>query len=358
MRILLVSDTTLPHVCGVSRKIGHIQEHLESLGHEIRVIGPFQFFKIMFFSFPVGFPNLITAYNMINDYSPDIVCLMTEGPVGFVFKLCCMLQSRKYMTMYTTRLPEYSRLYGQLIFMGPLFHFLTLSYMNWFHCSSELIITPSESMKNILVNRNPFLKNRIKCILNGCDTSQFNHLGSDFPELRAYSDAKPLWLYVGRVSIEKNLRDFLNLDLDGTKVVVGDGAELNNLREEYQKNSNIVFMGLRYGEELYQIYRSCDIFVFPSRTETFGQTMVEAMASGLPVAAYPVPGPLDVVVHGKTGYLHEDLSEACRQSLKLLKQNPDTIKDTCHQHAQTFKWKNMCDSMIDSIQQTRSLCSS
>ena len=250
--------------------------------------------------------------------------------------LHCTLNGRKYTTMYCSRFDLYV---AEVV--GDIPARLCASWLSWFHSWSSAVITPSPSMAENLRAQIP----HVTGILNGCDTTSFSPDGPKCPEMEDL--AHPIWLYVGRVCKEKNVGALMSLalesKLEGTVVIVGKGPDLDDYEKAYSnaKTSTAVkFLGWRSGADLESVYRSADVFVFPSLTDTFGQVMVEAMASGLPVAAFPTTGPVDVVRNDVTGSLDSDLQQACRKALES-KNN-----DACLAHARTFSWNEMSKKFL------------
>lgn len=331
-KMLLLSDCSKNHICGVTRKQNEIIKNINKFGYECKLIS-----SDMFWPFKCPYWNNVEltmieplSYyiisGMIEKYNPENICIMTEGPIGLMAAFHCNIVGRKYSTMRCTRFEWY--------FNNYLIRKIIESYINIFHYFSKCCITPSIELSKTI--------NHPNCvgILNGCDVKSFSISGEKYKELEKYE--KPLWLYVGRLTNEKNvlvLND-LNDKIDGTIITVGDGPEKKKLNK-----SKIVNLGWVVGEKLYQIYRSCDFFIFPSKTDTFGQVMVEAMASGLPVAAYNVIGPNDVVIHNKTGYLSDNIEKSCHEVLKL-KKNSENISENCINHSKSFSWDVMIQEFI------------
>lgn len=329
MRVLLVSDCSQKQVCGVTRKQNELVKQLRLKNHIPKLLTCDDFWnkKAPYWSHvklavisPIAYWKLI---RMIEKFNPQVINIMTEGPLGVMTSLHCKLKGRPYTTMRCTRYELYvdSSLIGRMI--G--------NYINTFHSFSTACISPSPSLSKLYTHHNSI------GILNGCNINEFNREGPSNPDL--YDIEGPKWLYVGRVEKEKNIQALLDISsrLNGSVIIVGDG----NYTDKVKEYPNVYFMGWKQGEELVKIYRSCDVFVFPSKTDTFGQVMVEAMACGLPVAAYPVIGPKDVVLHGSTGYLDEDLYKACMESHKY------TNRKACIEHAKTFSWSDMCDRFLE-----------
>jgi glycosyltransferase involved in cell wall biosynthesis len=331
-KFLLISDCSTSHICGVTRKQNEIIKNINKFGYDCKLINTdiFWSFKCPYWNnFEITTINPVSYYiisDIIEKYDPENICIMTEGSIGLMASIHCNITGRKYSTMRCTRVECY--------FNNYLICKIIELYFFIFHYFSECCITPSiEYSKTI---------NHPNCvgILNGCDTNSFSSKGEKYEELNKYK--KPLWLYVGRITNEKNILILNDLSdkLDGTIITVGDGPEKKNLNKP-----NIINLGWIVGEKISQIYRSCDLFIFPSKTDTFGQVMVEAMASGLPVAAYNTIGPNDVILHNKTGYLSDNLEESCNNLLQMIK-NKDNIKDECINHSKSFSWDNMIKSLI------------
>ena len=331
-KILLLSDCSKNNICGVTGKQYEIIKNIDKFGYECKLIN-----SDMFWPFKCPYWNnveMITidpfSYYIISDvierYNPENICIMTEGPIGLMAAIHCNIVGRKYSTMRCTRIECY--------FNSYLIRKIIESYFYIFHYFSECCITPSIELSKTINHKN--------CvgILNGCDTKSFSISGGKYKALEKYE--KPLWLYVGRITTEKNvlILNDLNDKLDGTIITVGDGPEKKKLNK-----SRIVNLGWVVGDRLSQIYRSCDFFIFPSKTDTFGQVMVEAMASGLPVAAYNVIGPNDVVIHNKTGYLSDNIERSCQEVLKLKKKS-ENIAENCVNHSQLFSWDTMIQELI------------
>jgi len=321
-KILIVSDAWAPQVNGVVRTLSYTKKCLESFGYQVFVITPDQFFSIPCPTYPeirlALFPgNKMTS--SIKSIAPDIIHISTEGPLGISARNYAIRHDLRFSTAYHTRFPEYihSR------FRIPLG--FTYRFIRWFHKHSSAVMVPTSSVLNDLQKwevKNAVLWPR------GVDTELFK------PNAERAKNDQPIFLYVGRIAIEKNLEAFLSLDLKGEKWVVGDGPELKKLRQKYP---NVTFFGAKTKEQLPFYYNKADVFVFPSRTDTFGLVLLEAMACGLPVAAFPVTGPIDVIegdannVKAKAGILDGDLGLACQQALTLSRKH-------VRKHAENFSW--------------------
>jgi glycosyltransferase involved in cell wall biosynthesis len=255
----------------------------------------------------------------------DHVHIATEGPVGLAARACCLHQSRCFTTSYHTRFPEYIYARSGIPVAIPY------AVLKWFHNAGAGTMVSTQTLANELFERG---FKRILRWSRGVDHGTF-HPGAaieiDFP--------RPIFLYAGRVAIEKNIEAFLSLDLPGTKLVAGDGPERRRLEAKYPAAR---FLGVKSSAELAKLYASADVFVFPSRTDTFGNVIIEAMACGAPVAAFPTPGPLDVVGGSGAGVLDEDLRRAALKALEIDRKVPS-------RYARTFTWENSARQFLDSV---------
>lgn len=254
---------------------------------------------------------------LIESHQPCAIHIATEGPLGLAGRRYCVKKKLPFTTAYHTRFPEYIHARSNI----PVG--LTYKLIRWFHEPASAVMVATQSIEDDLKARG--FKN-IRRWTRGVDTALF-HPGEKNNAL--YPWPRPISLYVGRVAVEKNIESFLALDLPGTKVVVGDGPQMEQLKARYPQ---VKFLGAKVGKDLANHYRSADLFVFPSRTDTFGLVLLEAMASGLPVAAYPVAGPLDVLGDSPAGCLDEDLGKAALTALSI-------EPGLCRAHALGFSWE-------------------
>ncbi len=317
-KILIVTDAWAPQVNGVVTTLKTVIDHLRAQGHEIKIISPDMFKTV---ALPI-YPEIRLAVlpkrkmaQMIDDFAPDSVHIATEGPLGWAARAIFLKRGWRFTTSYHTKFPEYA---NESIGMP-----LRLGYavVKKFHGKSSAMMVATRSLEDDLAARG--FQNAVTWT-RGVDTKLFNRRRKKALELPG-----PVMVYVGRVSVEKNIEAFLDLNVPGSKLVVGDGPQLTKLKSKYP---NVTFVGAKFGEELAAHYRSGDIFVFPSKTDTFGLVMLEAMACGLPVAAYPVTGPLDVLAGSKAGKMDEDLSKAVKAALKA-------DKKAARDHALKFSWE-------------------
>jgi glycosyltransferase involved in cell wall biosynthesis len=303
LRIVLVTDAWHPQINGVVRTLDTLAQELAADGHMVELLTPSGFRTIPLPSYSDIRLALTTPRQIarqIDAAKPDHVHIATEGPLGFLARRFCLARDISFTTSYHTRFPEYLR--ARL----PVPENWTYRWLRRFHNASAGTLVATPSLAAELTQRG-FTK--VRLWTRGVNTQTYR------PDRRPTLDLpRPILLSVGRVAVEKNLPAFLDLDLPGSKVVVGDGPALPTLKAQYP---GAIFLGARTGEELADIYASADLFVFPSRTDTFGIVLLEALASGLPVAAYPVTGPLDVLGDGLGGALSEDLGQAIRTALAI-----------------------------------------
>jgi glycosyltransferase involved in cell wall biosynthesis len=303
MRILIVSDAWKPQLNGVVRTLEALIAELSRMGVLVETITPADFRTLPLPSYSdirlaVATPRRVAA--RIDAFAPDHVHIATEGPLGLAARRACMRRGLRFTTSYHTRFPEYLRA------RMPVPEAWSYRWLRRFHGAAAGTLVATASLHADLAARgfgNLRLWNR------GVDTQAFHPRHRRTP-----IHPGPIFLYVGRVAVEKNLPAFLDLDLPGTKMVVGVGPDLEPLREAYPAT---VFAGALTGEDLATAYASSDVFVFPSRTDTFGLVMLESLASGTPVAAFPVMGPADVFDDGVGGVVSADLKAAALAALAV-----------------------------------------
>ena len=303
MKIAIVTDAWRPQVNGVVRTYENTVAQLHDLGHQVLVVNPEAYRTIACPTYPsirlaVAPRGRLTRE--LQAFDPDAVHVATEGPLGHAARAWCLRNGLPFTTSFHTRFPEYIRL------RAPIPESWSYAWLRRFHGRAERTLVPTASQREHLLQRG---FSNIMVWPRGVDTTLFQPLAEPVLDL-----PRPVFLYLGRVAVEKNLEAFLQLDLPGSKVVVGDGPDRERLAQRYP---GAVFTGFLFGRELAQHLASADVFVFPSRTDTFGIVLLEAMACGVPVAAYPVTGPIDVVQNGVTGILDEDLGKAALAALQL-----------------------------------------
>ena len=338
MKILIVTDAWYPQVNGVVRTLDTIRNEVEKLGHTIHMVTPDQFRTIPCPTYPeirLALFQKTTIANAIDRFAPDAIHIATEGPLGQAARRVCLRRGLPFTTAYHTRFPEY--IYAR--FRVPLG--LTYRLMRRFHAPSKGIMVATQSIRDDLEERS-----FAPCVplSRGVDLEQFKP-----GQKGLLDDPRPIQLYVGRVAVEKNLEAFLTLDTPGTKYVVGDGPSLDAMRQNYP---DVRFLGAKHGGELAGIYAAADVFVFPSLTDTFGLVLLEALASGLPIAAYPIAGPKDVLAGhfcsadapdpSAVGCLDWDLKQAIDCALTL-------SPERCLAYARTFSWENVAQQFVDNL---------
>ena len=277
----------------------------------------------------LALPGPAKIARLIEEARPDNIHIATEGPIGLAVRRYCRKRGLPFTTSFHTRFPEYisARL--------PIPESWIWSALRWFHGASHAVMAATPALAGELRGRG--FRN-VVLWPRGVDAQLFHpRAGADLGLPR------PVFLSVGRVAVEKNLEAFLELDLPGTKVVVGDGPARAALERDYP---HAVFLGSRQGEALAQAYAAADVFVFPSKTDTFGLVLLEALASGVPVAAFPVTGPRDVIGDAPVGALRDDLREACLAALKLSPQD-------CLSFAASQTWEASAQAFINNISQVR-----
>jgi 1,2-diacylglycerol 3-alpha-glucosyltransferase/glucuronosyltransferase len=302
MRILVATDAWWPQVNGVVRTYERLAVEVEPLGSRLSFLTPANFRTLPCPTYPeirLALPSSRSCREQVDALAPDAIHIATEGPVGWMVRAYCKRRHIPFTTSFHTRFPEY--LSSRLAVPESWIY----AIQRRFHNAGDGIMVATRSLADDLEKRG---FKRLVPWTRGVDTAHFR------PRSVRRFGVDPVFLYVGRVAIEKNLDAFLKLDLPGRKVVVGDGPQLSALKRRYPATT---FMGDRQGEDLAICYSSADVFVFPSRTDTFGMVLLEAMASGLPIAAYPVTGPIDLVTPGVSGVLAHDLREAALAALAI-----------------------------------------
>ena len=304
LRVLIVTDAWAPQVNGVVRTLEMLGRELRALGHDVRYATPEGRFTVPLPTYSeirlAIFPRRALE-KIFREFAPDAVHIATEGTIGMSARAICLKHGIPFTTSFHTRFPEY--VHARFFFISES---LVYRWLRWFHRPATAMMVATPSLKRELEE-------------HGFKNLRIWSRGVDVDHFRRIPDAKfpypgPIWLYVGRVSVEKNIEAFLKLDLPGTKVVVGDGPARSALAERYPEAR---FLGPKIGEDLVRAYSASDVFVFPSHTDTFGLVMLEALACGLAIAAYPVPGPRDVVGDVPVAVLDKDLRAACLRALAL-----------------------------------------
>ena len=328
-RLVLVTDAWHPQVNGVVRTLETTIHELRKLDVETIPVTPQSYRTVPLPTYSeirlaVTRPSRVAAE--MEAARPDFVHIATEGPLGFMARGWCLRNGMGYTTSYHTRFPDYGPARRQV----PLG--LSYRFVRRLHNSGVGCMVSNSTLERELRARG--FQNIYQWI-RGVDADAFNP--DEPPALRDLP--RPIFMYVGRVSVEKNIEAFLSLDLPGTKVVVGAGPALEPLKAKYR---DVVFTGTKHGRELTAHYTSADVFVFPSLTDTWGLVLMEALACGVPVAAYPIMGPADVIGDSGVGILDQDLRKACLAAL-------DIPRDACRAHALKYSWEASARQFLDNV---------
>lgn len=333
MRLLIVTDAWYPQVNGVVRTLEALAGELEALDVKVDFLTPGAFRSLPCPTYPdirlaLTRPGIVRR--MIETIAPDEIHVATEGPLGLMTARLGRRESFGFTTSYHTKFPEY------LAERLPVPLSLSYRWMRRFHNTGRGCMVATETLRSDLAGRG--FRN-LMMWSRGVDTKMFH------PERKRVLDLpRPIFMNVGRVAPEKNLDAFLNLDLPGSKVVVGDGPDLAGLKRRY---ADVHFLGLHTGEALANLFASADVFVFPSLTDTFGNVVIEAMASGVPVAAYPVMGPIDIIGDSGAGVVDTDLKRAALAALEC-------DRDRVLRHAAGFSWAASARQFLDNVITARS----
>jgi glycosyltransferase involved in cell wall biosynthesis len=335
LRILIATDAWAPQVNGVVRTIETLRDELLGMGHAVEVIGPDRFRTVRAPSEPslrlAVLPGRRLA-PMVDAFGPDAVHLATEGPLGVAMRRLCLRRGWPFTSCYATKFPEYlkARLYVP--------ERATWGALRWFHRASSGVMVATPSLYKELVAKG---FSNIRSWTRGVDLDLFRPIDGANLGL-----PRPVFAYVGRVAIEKNIEAFLSLDLPGSKAVIGDGPARVALEKRFPEAR---FFGAKFGEELAHAYAAADVMVFPSLTDTFGLVLLEAMACGTPVAAYPVTGPRDVVGDAPdAAALDPDLRAACLRALGL-------SRSAARAHAEKYSWRRCAEIFLDNLVPIRAI---
>ncbi len=326
MKVMIVTDAWSPQVNGVVRTLTTTRREMEAMGHQVEILSPLEFRTLPCPTYPDIRLSVWPGKKVdqrIRDYAPQALHIATEGPLGIAARRYARKHNLPFTTAYHTRFPEYVHARTGI----PLAW--TYRFLRWFHGPAHAVMAPTPAVKTDLES---FGFDNVVLWSRGVDLDVF-HIQTS----HRLDSEHPIFLYVGRVAIEKNVEDFLKLDLPGSKWIVGDGPALAALRAKYPQAH---YLGVLKQPELAEVYAAADVFVFPSKTDTFGLVLLEAMACGLPIAAYPVTGPIDVLGATSTaGVMHADLRVACMAALKL---------DRAHAraHAERFSWRAATEQFV------------
>jgi glycosyltransferase involved in cell wall biosynthesis len=328
MRVLIATDAWHPQINGVVRSLEHVGNELRRQAIDVQFLTPQGFKTIPMPTYDEIRLSLVSPWTIsrrVTDSEPTHVHIATEGPIGLMVRSHCVRRRKLFTTSYHTRFPEY------LAARLPVPTHLSYRFLRWFHNAARGVMVATQTLEDTLKAHG--FANLMRWS-RGVDTDLFRPRPTSVLDL-----PRPIFLSVGRVAVEKNLDAFLSLDLPGSKVIVGDGPARSSLQQRFP---DAHFLGAKEGEALAEIFASCDVFVFPSKTDTFGIVLLEAMASGLPVAAYPVMGPLDVVGDTGAGVLDNDLRTAAMAALGISGEH-------CRKVALTYSWAESAKQFADNL---------
>jgi glycosyltransferase involved in cell wall biosynthesis len=332
MKILVATDAWHPQVNGVVRTLSQVAHEARALGTDVEFLSPLDFRTL-----PMpGYPEIRLALTGPGDIErrldvarAECVHIATEGPIGHAVRRVCIKRGMPFTTSFHTRFPDY--LAERLPLPEQWTTKLAWAWLRRFHAPSAAVLAATPTLQQELIDRG---FNNVKLWSRGVDAQLFH------PSRRKELDLpRPIFLTVGRVAVEKNLEEFLKLDLPGTKLVVGDGPARAQLEKAYP---HAVFAGAKQGEDLAHVYASADVFVFPSLTDTYGLVLLEALASGVPVAAFPAAAPRDVIGDAPVGVLDNDLRRACLEALEL-----DRV--SCRDFAERLTWRACAQTFLDHV---------
>lgn len=330
MKIVLVTDAWFPQINGVVRTWSIVVDELTRMGHQVVTITPDQFVSLPCPGEPeirLALTTLGAIGRMIADARPEAIHIATEGPLGSAARRYCVRRDLAFSTSYHTHFPQYLKMR-----LGVPSR-LTFAVIRRFHAASQRVMVTTDTLADELASHGI---RHAELWPRGVDARLFRPM----PEIARVEGESPVMIYVGRVAVEKNIGAFLDLDVPGTKIVVGDGPQLAALKVRYP---DVIFAGWQKGESLARWYAAADVFVFPSRTDTYGLVLLEALASGLPVAAFPVPGPQDVLGHApEVACLNDDLAAAVRVALTL---SPAAARE----FALNYSWTACAERFIELI---------
>lgn len=325
MKIKIVTDTWHPQINGVVTTLSHVDALLKKRGHDVQIISPANFKNVPCPTYPEIKLALYPGKKLERYLSDaDAIYIANEGPLGFWARRYCLKREWPFSSGFHTRLAEY---------INNKFGFIPKSwgykYMQWFHSPSRAVMVPTKTQGERLMGHG--FKNVVMWS-RGVNTELFR------PHEVVKEFKSPILLYVGRISVEKNVEAFLKLKTNGSKVVVGDGPDTSRLKIKYPDAN---WLGYKQGQELAKYYAMADAFVFPSITDTFGNVQLEALASGIPVAAFPTTGPMDIITD-QVGHLSHNLQEAV--DVALTKE-----RKACRSHALEYSWSKCVDIFEDNL---------
>jgi glycosyltransferase involved in cell wall biosynthesis len=333
-RLLIVTDAWLPQVNGVVRTLQTVTGELRAMGHEVEVIGPDRFRTLPCPTYPDIRLSLFAGGRlgrMIEAWAPDALHVATEGPLGQAARRWALRRRWAFTTAFHTRFPEYVQARTGL----PTWPFY--AWLRRFHGAGQGMMVATASLRAELAERG---FSHVRHWSRGVDLAQFRPTAPGAAR-EDFGLERPIFATVGRVAVEKNISAFLDLDLPGSKLVVGGGPLLETLRRQHPE---VHFTGPLHGSALARAYAGADVFVFPSLTDTFGLVILESLACGTPVAAFPVTGPRDVLAEsvGKVGALDRDLRNAAMSAM-------DADRDACRRHAEQFSWRACAENFLANL---------
>lgn len=328
-RLLIFTDAWAPQVNGVVRTLETLGRDLEARGCEVRYATPQGRFTVPLPTYPEIRLAVLPRRKLgrlVDEFAPDAVHIATEGSIGIAARAICRERALAFTTSFHTRFPEYVNTRFRFVPKDAVYAFL-----RWFHAPASAVMVATNSL-------------RAELEANGFSNVRIWSRGVDVTLFRPIADAslpyqRPIWLYVGRIAVEKNIEAFLALDLPGTRLVIGDGPARTRLAHAYP---NVRFLGPKTGEELVRHYAASDVFVFPSLTDTFGLVILEALAAGTPVAAFPVQAPRDVVGSAPVAALDPDLRTACLGALKI-------PREAARAFALSHSWQACTDQFLSNL---------
>jgi len=336
-KIVIVTDVWYPQVNGVMTILEKTIELLKQKDFSVTVIHPGLFFTIPMLFYPEIRTPLFSRNkikNILKKEKPDYIHIVTEGLLGLNARHICKKNNLNFTTSYHTHFPEYLKIRSGT--GGFLFN-TVYDYLRWFHGAGKKTMVATDDLGNELKDKG---FNDLVIWPCAVDTDFFVK-NTNSPFIDKFE--KPVFFYLGRVAEEKSIEEYLKCSLPGTKLVIGDGPERKELEKKYN-SKDIKFLGYKKGNELVDLISACDVMVFPSRTDTFGLTIIEAMSCGVPVAAHSVMGPKDIISSGVDGFLDEDLSKAAISCLSL-------PGEACRKKALKYSWDISVNSFIENLVQ-------
>ncbi|HEX4940797.1 MAG TPA: glycosyltransferase family 1 protein [Candidatus Kapabacteria bacterium] len=334
MKLVIVTDAWHPQINGVVTTMTRVVARARQRGFQVELIDPSRFTTVPCPRYENEIRLAVDVWRivpMLKQAAPDFVHIVSEGPLGLAARLWLSFNKIPYTSAYHTRFPEYVHNLWPVLSVD-----LGYRVLRRFHANSRAVFVPTASLYDELAHAG---FDHLRLWSRGVDAEHFHPCQRPHGEKLFGHLPQPWFVYVGRVAPEKNLQAFLQLELPGSKIVVGDGPAREALQRQFPASH---FTGFQSGVTLAGCFAAADVFVFPSRTDTFGVVLLEAMASGTPVAAFPVTGPKDVVMQGKTGFLSENLAHAALKALQLERQD-------CRQHATQFTWARAADMLLDHL---------